>query len=193
MIRLIGNWKKGWAVDLHTESSIYQGVNEFGHDRYETKRTEMGEYVYKLKYKSDLSVIPQIIEIIIKNIKGTDKITDAIVPVPPSKPRAHFKPVYEVAEALSKKTGVPFFKNAIIKQKKTPELKSITDPTKRQNALKDVFSLSPEIDFNNKKVLLIDDLFRSGATLKAITSILYYYGNVQDVYVLTLTKTRSNR
>lgn len=117
MIRLIGNWKKGFALDLHTESSIYLGVDEFGHDLYDTKRTEMGEYVYKLKYKSDLSVIPQIIEIIIKEIKGIDKM-DTIVPVPPSKPRVHFKPVYEVAGALSKKTGVPFFKNAIIKQKK---------------------------------------------------------------------------
>lgn len=72
MIRLIGNWKKGGALDLHTESSIYLGVDEFGHDHYDTKRTEMGEYVYKLKYKSDLSVIPQIIEIIIKKIKAID-------------------------------------------------------------------------------------------------------------------------
>ena len=57
---------------MHTESSIYLGVDEFGHDHYDTKRTEMGEYVYKLKYKSDLSVIPQIIEIIIKKIKAID-------------------------------------------------------------------------------------------------------------------------
>jgi len=37
-IKIKGNWKKGFALDLHTISSEYLGKNEFGHDHYDTKR-----------------------------------------------------------------------------------------------------------------------------------------------------------
>jgi predicted amidophosphoribosyltransferase len=54
------------------------------------------------------------------------------------------------------------------------------------------FSVSDQ-RYANKKVLIFDDLFRSGTTLKEITRVLYEVGKVQNVYVVTLTKTRVNR
>lgn len=47
--------------------------------------------------------------------------------------------------------------------------------------------------YKNKKVLIIDDLYRSGTTLMELTHLLYDEAQVQNVYVVTLTKTRSNR
>ena len=44
-----------------------------------------------------------------------------------------------------------------------------------------------------KNVLLFDDLFRSGATMNAITDVLLNQGQVTSVSVLTITKTRSNQ
>ena len=41
--------------------------------------------------------------------------------------------------------------------------------------------------------LLIDDLFRSGATMNSITASLYDDGRVADVFALTMTRTRSNQ
>jgi len=41
-----------------------------------------------------------------------------------------------------------------------------------------------------KAVLLFDDLFRSGATLNAVTRVLYEQGQCSDVYALALTRTR---
>jgi competence protein ComFC len=43
-----------------------------------------------------------------------------------------------------------------------------------------------------KCLLLFDDLFRSGATMNAITQSLYEHG-AADVFALTITQTRSNR
>ncbi|MCD6198213.1 MAG: ComF family protein, partial [Deltaproteobacteria bacterium] len=103
-IKIHGNWKKGIALDLHTKSSEYLGVDEFGHDRFETIRSEMGELVYKLKYKSDLSVVPQIVNAIVK-IGGIEKM-DYIIPVPPSNIHRRFQPVFIIAEELSKKIDV---------------------------------------------------------------------------------------
>lgn len=43
-----------------------------------------------------------------------------------------------------------------------------------------------------KRVLLFDDLYRSGSTLNAITDVLLQAGQATSVSVLTLTRTRSH-
>lgn len=190
-IKIHGNWKKGIALDLHTKNSDYLGVDEFGHDRFETIRTEMGELVYKLKYKSDLSVVPQIVNAIVK-IGGIEKM-DYIIPVPPSNIHRRFQPVFIIAEELSKKFDVELATDLILKIRETPELKNITDDKERDNITRDAFSLNDTYDLSGLKVLILDDLYRSGTTLRAITSLLYEEGKVKNVYVVTLTKTRSTR
>lgn len=47
--------------------------------------------------------------------------------------------------------------------------------------------------FAGRRVLLFDDLYRSGETLREITRTLVSEGNIDRVYVLTLTRTRSLR
>ncbi|MBD3807765.1 MAG: hypothetical protein IE880_03505 [Epsilonproteobacteria bacterium] len=73
------------------------------------------------------------------------------------------------------------------------ELKSVTDPSKRVELLKKSMRINKKHDINNQNVLLLDDLYRSGSTLQVATELLYNNCNVKDVYVLTMTKTRSNR
>lgn len=188
-IEIYGNWKKGFALDLHTESSEYLGVDEFGHDKFKTKRTKVGELLYKLKYQSDKSVIPEIINSVKSSIGKIDKM-DFIVPVPPSNKSRNYQPVYEIGDGLSQEYGVPFIKNALSKKSST-ELKNITDIDERERILKESISLKSGLDFSEKKVLVIDDLYRSGATLRAVTSVILENGNAKNVFVLTLTKTRS--
>jgi len=79
-----------------------------------------------------------------------------------------------------------------IKRKKTEQLKDITDPIEREEILKNSFGVK-DLRYKDSKVLLFDDLYRSGATLREITKVLYENGRVQNVYVLTLTKTRTRR
>jgi len=190
-IKIHGNWKKGIALDLHTKSSEYLGVDEFGHDRFETIRSEMGELVYKLKYKSDLSVVPQIVNAIVK-IGGIEKM-DYIIPVPPSNIHRRFQLVFIIAEELSKKIDVELATDLILKIRETPELKNIADNKERDNITRDAFSLNDTYNLSGLKVLILDDLYRSGTTLRAITSLLHEEGKVKNVYVVTLTKTRSTR
>ncbi len=56
-IKLKGNWKKGFAYDVHTLESVYLGVDQYGHDRWENTRSEMGELLYKLKYRGDMALL----------------------------------------------------------------------------------------------------------------------------------------
>jgi len=45
----------------------------------------------------------------------------------------------------------------------------------------------------DRAILLVDDLYRSGATLEAVTKSLLGQGQARKVFALTFTRTRSNR
>ncbi|MBN1625374.1 MAG: ComF family protein [Deltaproteobacteria bacterium] len=191
-IKLQGNWFEGFALDLHTVSSEFLGSDEFGHEIFYTKRSEIGELLYRLKYKSDKSTMEDIVETAVDFLVNQWKISsiiDVILPVPSSKRRA-FQPVINVGREISSKMMVPSHENFLKKDRETPELKNIFDYHERTELLKDAFEIKNQ-SLVGKNILLFDDLYRSGATCNSITKILYDKGRVGKVYVLALTKTRS--
>jgi len=44
-----------------------------------------------------------------------------------------------------------------------------------------------------KRVLIFDDLYRSGATLNSVADAAYDHGGVAEVFALTITRTRSKQ
>lgn len=189
--RLEGKWKKGLAFDIHTIASDYLGPDEYGHDRWDTTRSEMGELVYRLKYRGDKSAIEKIVDLL-KGIGGIEKF-DAIIPVPSTKRGRAFQPVDEIAKALGAQRDVEVLVGFLERKAGGKELKEANDPDKRKNLLEGAIIIASDKDISGKKVLLIDDLYRSGATLSASTDILYEKAKVDSVSVLTMTKTRSKR
>ena len=186
-IKIEGKWDVGYALDLHVESSDFLGYDEFGHPQYDTTRTELGELVYKLKYGHDKTVLDDIIRIIRNSF--TFKSIDIIIPVPPSKTSRAFQPVVEIAKRLGKALGIQVLTDAVLKVKNTPELKNMSTFQEKYDILKDAFKIGNGT-IKNKTILLLDDLYQSGATLTAITDLLYKKGGASKVKVLTLTKTR---
>lgn len=85
-IELNGNWKKGFAYDIHTLASTYMGVDENGYAHWDNTRSEMGELVYQLKYQGDTTILSKIVDLLEK-FKGLETM-DAIIPIPPAKHRA---------------------------------------------------------------------------------------------------------
>lgn len=65
-----GSWDQGYVLDAHTISSTMIGYNEFGHPEFDTLRSELGEMVYRLKYKGDKAVIAPIVEAICEFVKN---------------------------------------------------------------------------------------------------------------------------
>ncbi len=185
---IIGNWKIGWALDIHTLKSI-----PLGNGKFDTTYSETGKALNELKYHQNYNNIHKLANEVIEFLK-TRMVTpylDVIIPTPPSKQR-EIQPVEAISEIISDILNIPIDKNYITKIKNTSELKSIEDPEARKKLLNGAFNLR-DLSYQNKKILLFDDLFRSGSTLKEITHTLYHNGKVQDVYVVTLTKTRSKR
>lgn len=186
-IRLEGIWDIGIAYDLHTQVSIHLGTDEFGHDRFDTTRTPMGELMYQLKYKQNLSVLPEMMRMLEE--VGTFKSFDAIIPCPATNQSRPWQPVDEIAKAIGKHFGIEICQ-ALIKDAGSSQIKDIGDPVEREKLLLETIKLKPGFDFSNKKLLLVDDLYQSGSTLSVATKVLKDSGKAHKVCVLTMTKTR---
>jgi predicted amidophosphoribosyltransferase len=191
MIRLNGNWAFGAAFDEHTTESVHSGTRENGTAKFDTKRTEMGELIYTLKYKKDQSALPNIIKLL-DQIEFGPKF-DFIIPIPPTDRTRIFQPVILIATAFGTRLGTPVLTETLIKLEGGKELKSITEPQEREDALRECLCVNDAPVLHGKSVLLIDDLYRSGATLRVSTDLLMNVAKVRVVYVLTMTKTRVHR
>jgi competence protein ComFC len=190
-IELNGNWHKGLAFDVHSLSSTYLGPNEFGHDQWDTTRTEMGALVHNLKYRHDKSTLPAIVALLDTKIKGIDQF-DYIIPIPPTTARRAFQPVTKIALALGQHYGVKVLPDFLAKRPGGPQLKNVDDPKRRTELLREALYIQADISIAGCAILLVDDLYRSGATLTVAAELLYGAG-ASKVSVLTMTKTRSKR
>ena len=68
--KMIGEWREGFALDLHTLSSEFVGHDEFGHPRFNTKRSDIGELLYQLKFKSDKGTVQEIVKAVEEFMKA---------------------------------------------------------------------------------------------------------------------------
>jgi len=187
VIPLEGNWDKGFAFDLHTESSIHIGTDPFGHEQFETRRTQMGELLYQLKYRQRREVAKEIVDLLAERFKTLNTF-DAIIPCPATKSRP-WQPVEEITMELGKRFGVAVI-NALVKDTSSTQIKDIEDPAEREKLLLESIRIKDTHDFSGKKVLLVDDLYQSGSTLSVATYVLKEQANAAMVCVLTMTKTR---
>ena len=172
---LIGNWHLGFALDFH---SSFTGA--------EWNRSGVGDLAYRLKYHSDSSTLPALVVHTRKLFEAHPEMGqyDLILPVPSSEQR-EFNPVREFCEALSrafKKPAQPF----IIKTRQTKPQKEMQTLSQKRANVTGAFTLKGEV--SGKRLLVVDDLFDSGATLDEITRLLLQSG-ATSVNVLTLTRT----
>ncbi|MBK8909417.1 MAG: ComF family protein [Rhodospirillales bacterium] len=187
---IVGRWRCGVALDFHTTSSTPTGPNEFGHMQFDTVRPEIAELLYQLKYRGKQDAAKDMIEAAATFLMPHLGKVDLIVPVPPSSARA-VQPVLVLAHGLGDAVGLPVAE-CVTTTRSTTQLKGVTDPDKR-NALVDGLYVVDANQTAGKNVLLFDDLFRSGATMNAITDVLLQQGKASSVRALAITKTRSNQ
>ena len=187
---ILGKWREGFALDLHTISSIYIGDDEFGHPRFDTQRSEIGELLYKLKNRMDKNTVPELIDAVELLIKEWNPPVDILVPVPPSTLRS-VQPVLLLARVISRRLEIPLA-DCVRRSRNIPQLKNTFDLDERARLLENLHTVDKSIT-GGKSILLFDDLYRSGATMNAITSELYEAGEAADVFALTITRTRRHQ
>jgi competence protein ComFC len=184
--RIKGDWSSGYALDEHTISSVPDGAGGFV-----TSRTALGQMVYDLKYsqkKINAKKLARVLAEWSRRKFDLDKI-DGILGVPPSTTRK-FQPVGAIVKRMSEILALPDLSKKLRKTKATKSLKNVLDPRERANELAGAFAFDQEQQI--RRVLLVDDLYRSGATAGEVARTLKRAG-VSKVYLVTATKTRVNR
>ena len=188
-LKLTGPWADGHVLERqHTISSEFIGYDSNGHAQFDTKRSELGELVFRLKNRSDKATLDPIADTAAEFVLASGIQFDAVVPVPPSRRRA-FQPVIEIATALGARLAKPVLLSVVSKVKETPELKDVFDFGERQKLLEGAFAVD-EKAAKGQRLLLVDDLYRSGATAAIVAKELMGAG-ASAVYFLAMTKTRT--
>ena len=183
-----GNWCVGYALDFHTAQNTNQ------------THTKIGAWVHLVK-KSDRNSIRPLAEVAAKFVK--EKFVDndhivcpsLVIPVLPSESRPRtFQPVFEIAKEIGKILNLPYKEDYLIKVRQTRPIKDLTSADK-QEELRGAFAVQPRNSqhLQGEVILLVDDIYDSGETLKEVTDVLKRQGGVRHVLVLTLTRTRKKR
>jgi predicted amidophosphoribosyltransferase len=179
-------WVEGYVLDYHTVSSTPTGDPYY---RFDTKRTELGELLFRLKYRAGGSVVvTDIVDTAEQFVGGWKPPIDCVVPAPPSLTRKT-QPAVEVARGLAARLCIPVFENAIVKVKTTPQMKNIDDWSERQRVLAEAVQAGQD-DVRGKSILLFDDLIESGSTLQRAAEVLLKDGGARAIYALVLTRTK---
>lgn len=182
-----GPWDAGWVLDKHMLSSTYLGDDAFGHPRFDNKRSEVGEATYQLKYRSDWSQARPLAQAIADNICPKLQRIGFIVPMPASKARSR-QPVTEVAKELSELLEKPMFDELLRKAPNGKSLKDLTTKAEKVEAIGSSFSVKDQIDGDGPwNVLVVDDLYDTGASMDAACKVLREYPKVRRIYVAALT------
>ena len=113
---------------------------------------------------------------------------DIIVPIPLHEKRLlsrGFNQAELLANELSKLIDKPVV-NALSRIKET-QFQASLNYDERQENLKDSFLITKEV--KSKKILLIDDIFTTGATIRTASKLLRKKGESGRIYVLTVGRT----
>ncbi|MDB2415140.1 ComF family protein [Rickettsiales bacterium] len=124
------------------------------------------------------------------------KEVDIIVPVPLHRLRL-LKRKYNqsaiLAHSISKYTDIAVVPDLLIRNRNTPPQSGLTQRQRHKN-MKNAFSVREKYHqfIDEKKVMLIDDVMTTGATIEACTKALFKSG-AAEVYVLTLARRFLNQ
>ena len=172
---LTGPWAMGWALDFH---SRFVGA--------EWQRSPVGELLFRLKYQEERAVLPQLSQYVAALVADNSELNqiDLVTPVPPSQKRP-FDAVQLLVELVANLLHKPV-QSVIIRVKSSAPQKEMRTLAQKQQNVVGAFACAPAVQ--GQTILIVDDLFDSGATLAEITRLLKQHG-AGRIYVLTITRT----
>jgi ComF family protein len=142
-----------------------------------------------LKYRGKVALVPELADLMIERLPPVGPV-DVIMPVPlhPRRLREReFNQSLLLADRLSQRTKIPLSFTNLVRVRPSPPQTSLSRKDRRRN-LRGAFAVRDRAAVKGKRVLLIDDVFTTGATVNESAKALRKAGS-GDVYALTLART----
>ena len=115
---------------------------------------------------------------------------DLIVPVPLHPKRLRWRGFNQsllLARQVSRLYEVPVDAFVLCRDRETAPQTQLTEDERRKN-VRGAFAVRPVKSLKGKSLLLVDDVYTSGATVNECSRVLIR-GGAKEVYVLTLART----
>lgn len=116
--------------------------------------------------------------------------TTRIIPVPLSKKRfaeRGYNQAFLLADLLAESTGIKLDDKSLARKALASKHRAGMDRKSRLESVKDIFEITAPRLIKNERILLIDDVFTSGATVSNCAKVLKENG-AEKVYVLTIAR-----
>lgn len=150
--------------------------------------------IFPLKYADRAETSSNLARLMARSGSDLLKIADLLVPVPlhPGKLRQRrYNQAALLATALARQTSIKLDLQALVRIRATKALEGM-DAARRREELKDAIALKPGANVRGKRVLLIDDVLTTGATVDQCALALRNGGAAQ-VNVLTIARVADER
>lgn len=162
-------------------------------DYDETVKNLIHQFKYQKWTRLSL-VFKNILEKYFENINSTGNAFEnfAIIPMPLHKNREKergFNQAEILAELISNFLSLPIISGAFLRVKETLPQAKIKDWQKRKDNLENSFSVAEPEKIIGKNIILIDDIFTSGATMNEAAKTLENSG-AKKIIAFVLAKTR---
>jgi len=148
----------------------------------------------RLKFNNDLKVVP-VLKKILAHVAENSELNnflsqvDIATYVPLHEKRFKergFNQVELIFEDFLAEKNLPV-ENLLTRIKSTPHLFDL-NPTERKKVVKDAFSVVEGINLQGKKILVVDDIYTTGATTSACAEVLKNAG-AEKIFVLAFAST----
>ena len=179
-----GPWIEGFVLDRHVISSVPIGyLGE--HMQFDTTRSTLGELVYQLKYRNGPlnDIVDTAVAFVNERWNG---VLDCVVSPPPSLHRTK-QPAVLIATGIGAALGVPAAPAAAVKATATPQMKNV--PLHERAPLLSAAIQAGTDAVQGRRVLLVDDLWETGSTLRRVAEVLGQMG-ATEVRALAMTRTK---
>lgn len=112
---------------------------------------------------------------------------EALIPVPIYKKKLEtrgYNQAEEIARPIAERAGVPLLSNLLVRVRQTEAMKSLS-ATERRNNLTGAFTIGKQPGRPLKSVIVVDDIYTTGATIDACAEVLRRAGTAH-VYFLAV-------
>ncbi len=178
------DFRNNYFPVLEVENSRTKLINGAAGSFYGT--SNVGKTIHRCKYQKGGEYPEFLLSITLKAYrqKLDDKKFDLLLYVPPT---VSGDLVKNFANAIAGRLGIKISHN-LIKHKKTKEQKMFENGYGKSENVKDAFEYLVPAEIKDKRILLIDDIYDSGATIKEIGRYLTKAG-AAEIAPLVIAKT----